>query len=143
MWIRIKFAELEVALGDKDRARGLYELAVNQPVLDMPEVVWKAYIDFETEEEEFGNARKLYRRLLDRTQHVKVCAPLTLFHVARVRCLRVFHVATYRVFCFMWLRTGFYVSSGEGIGVSCLCCLGMLLTYRVSCFMLLRYRVSC
>ena len=101
MLIRIKFAELEVALGDKDRARGLYELAVNQPVLDMPEVVWKAYIDFETEEEEFGNARKLYRRLLDRTQHVKVCSPLTVFreHVAKVPC-----------FMSMWLKVPCFVS---------------------------------
>ncbi len=26
--------------------------AINQPVLDMPEVLWKAYIDFEIAEEE-------------------------------------------------------------------------------------------
>ncbi len=30
--------------------RSLYELAIDQPVLDMPEVLWKAYIDFEISE---------------------------------------------------------------------------------------------
>ena len=68
----MKFAELETLLGDVDRARALYELAINQPKLDMPEILWKAYIDFETEQEETDKARELYRRLLDRTQHVKV-----------------------------------------------------------------------
>ena len=34
-------------LAEAGRARGLYELAIQQPVLDMPEAVWKAYIDFE------------------------------------------------------------------------------------------------
>lgn len=43
----LRFAELEVMLAEVGRARGLYELAISQPVLDMPEAVWKAYIDFE------------------------------------------------------------------------------------------------
>merc|ERR1712172_290505 len=68
----MKFAELETLLGDTERARALYELAICQPKLDMPEILWKAYIDFETEQEETDKARELYRRLLDRTQHVKV-----------------------------------------------------------------------
>lgn len=34
----IKFAELETILGDIDRARGIFELAIGQPRLDMPEV---------------------------------------------------------------------------------------------------------
>ncbi|GFT23485.1 crooked neck-like protein 1 [Nephila pilipes] len=68
----IKFAELETILGDVDRARAIYEIAINQPRLDMPEVIWKAYIDFEIEREEFDRARELYERLLEKTQHVKV-----------------------------------------------------------------------
>lgn len=67
----IKFAELEKELGDLDRARGIFELAISQP-LDMPEVLWKAYIDFEYEEEEWDRTRELYKRLLERTSHVKV-----------------------------------------------------------------------
>lgn len=38
----------------------------------MFQVLWKSYIDFEIEQEEFGNTRNLYKRLLQRTQHVKV-----------------------------------------------------------------------
>lgn len=67
-----KYAMLERQVGETDRARGIYELAVKQPVLDMPEMVWKAFIDFETENGELENTRTLYERLLERTKHVKV-----------------------------------------------------------------------
>lgn len=43
----LKYAELELLLAESGRARALYELAISQPVLDMPEALWKAYIDFE------------------------------------------------------------------------------------------------
>ncbi|KAH6685226.1 pre-mRNA-splicing factor CLF1 [Plectosphaerella plurivora] len=68
----IKFAELERGLDDLDRTRAIFELAVSQPVLDMPELLWKAFIDFEEEEGEYERARKLYERLLEKTDHVKV-----------------------------------------------------------------------
>ena len=67
-----QYAELEIILGDTDRARAIFKLAVNQSKLDMPEVLWKAYIDFEIEQEEYDKTRALYRYLLDRTHHVKV-----------------------------------------------------------------------
>jgi hypothetical protein len=34
----------EQTLSETDRCRALFELAVNQPLLDMPETLWKAYI---------------------------------------------------------------------------------------------------
>lgn len=37
-------------------------------------MLWKSYIDFEIEQEEYENTRNLYKRLLQRTQHVKVRA---------------------------------------------------------------------
>ena len=37
------------------------------------QVLWKAYIDFEINLEEYDRTRDLYERLLKRTQHVKVC----------------------------------------------------------------------
>ena len=43
----IKYCEMETILGDVDRARAIYELAISQHLLDMPEVLWKSYIDFE------------------------------------------------------------------------------------------------
>ncbi|CAG2250098.1 CLF1 [Mytilus edulis] len=69
---RVMYAELETILGDIDRAEAIYELAINQQQLDMPKVLWKSYIDFQIEQEEFDKVRNLYRRLLQRTKHVKV-----------------------------------------------------------------------
>ncbi|KAG2447486.1 hypothetical protein HYH02_007413 [Chlamydomonas schloesseri] len=69
-WVR--FADLERQLGETGRARALYELAIGQPLLDMPEALWKSYIDFEIAEGERERVRVLYTRLLDRTKHVKV-----------------------------------------------------------------------
>lgn len=68
----MKFAELETLLADFERARAIYELAIDQSRLDMPELLWKSYIDFEIAQDEYENARRLYERLLERTLHVKV-----------------------------------------------------------------------
>ncbi|EMR71142.1 putative cell cycle control protein [Eutypa lata UCREL1] len=77
----IKFAELERGLDDLERTRAIFELAINQPDLDMPELVWKAYIDFEEEEGEYDRTRKLYERLLEKTDHVKVWISYAHFEV--------------------------------------------------------------
>lgn len=45
MWAQ--FAALEGSVGETERSRAVFELAIRQPVLDMPETLWKAYIDFE------------------------------------------------------------------------------------------------
>lgn len=45
----------------------------------MPELLWKAYIDFETEEGERDKARSLYERLLALSGHVKVWISFALF----------------------------------------------------------------
>ena len=78
----IKYSELETILGDTDRARGIFELAINQLLMDMPELLWKAYIDFETEQEEYDNCRQLFERLLERTQHVKVWLSYGKFEIS-------------------------------------------------------------
>lgn len=67
-----KYAGLEQSLGETERCRAIYELAVQQTALDMPELLWKAYIDFEIEEGDGARARKLYERLFEKTGHVKV-----------------------------------------------------------------------
>ncbi|CAG8738257.1 8215_t:CDS:10, partial [Dentiscutata erythropus] len=77
----IKFAELERMLGDYDRCRAIFELGVEQPILDMPELLWKAYIDFEFSEEEFNKTRLLYQRLLEKTGHVKVWISFAQFEL--------------------------------------------------------------
>ena len=77
----IQFADLERSLDDLDRARAVYELAIDQSSLDMPELVWKSYIDFEESEEEFDRARALYERLLGKTNHVKVWINYARFEI--------------------------------------------------------------
>ncbi|KAI0159537.1 cell cycle control protein [Xylariaceae sp. FL1272] len=77
----IKFAELERGLDDLDRARAIFELAISQPMLDMPELLWKAYIDFEEEEGEYERTRDLYERLLEKTDHVKVWISYAHFEI--------------------------------------------------------------
>lgn len=77
----IKFAELERGLDDLDRTRAIFELAVNQTQLDMPELLWKAYIDFEEEEGEYEKTRELYERLLEKTDHVKVWISYAHFEI--------------------------------------------------------------
>lgn len=78
----ISFSELERGLDDTERARAIFELAVEQPVLDMPELVWKNFIDFETDEREFARARQLYERLLGKTNHVKVWISYARFEIS-------------------------------------------------------------
>ncbi|PVU97981.1 hypothetical protein BB559_001817 [Furculomyces boomerangus] len=68
----IEFAKMEALLGESERAHAIYELAVEQNELDMPELLWKAYIDFEVAEGNIENARKLYERLIKRSDHIKV-----------------------------------------------------------------------
>ena len=75
----IKFAELETQLEDFARTRAIFELGVSQAQLSMPELLWKAYIDFETEEGEREKARSLYERLIALSGHVKVWISFALF----------------------------------------------------------------
>lgn len=76
-WIR--YAELETQLQDFARARAIYELGVSQSPLAMPELLWKSYIDFETEEGEREIARSLYERLISLSGHVKVWIAYAMF----------------------------------------------------------------
>jgi crooked neck len=73
------YAELENKLGEKERAGAVFELAVNQITLDMPEVIWKSYLDFEISCRNVDKVRELYKRLLGKTQHVKVWLSLAAF----------------------------------------------------------------
>ncbi|KAK4162094.1 hypothetical protein QBC43DRAFT_322327 [Cladorrhinum sp. PSN259] len=77
----IQWAEIERGLDDLDRTRAIFELAVGQPILDMPEVVWKAYIDFEEEEGEYERTRALYERLLEKANHPKVWISYAQFEI--------------------------------------------------------------
>lgn len=79
-----KYASLEKSVGETERCRALLELAVAQPALDMPEQLWKAFIDFEIEEGEGENARRLFKRLLEKTGHVKVWISFAQFEGSEI-----------------------------------------------------------
>jgi crooked neck len=79
-----KYAELEKSVGETERCRAIYELAIRQESLDMPEMLWKGYIDFEIDEGEGVHARKLYERLLERTGHVKVFISFAQFEATSI-----------------------------------------------------------
>ncbi|WFD00672.1 NineTeen Complex (NTC) component [Malassezia yamatoensis] len=84
-WVR--FAELEQNLYDLERARGIYELAIQHAEsesggLDMPEIIWKAYIDLEFNEREWQRVNELYERLLEKASHVKVWISYALGQMA-------------------------------------------------------------
>jgi crooked neck len=84
----IKYAELETALEDFARARAIFELAVSQPSLVMPELLWKAYIDFEIEEGDREKARSLYERLVNLSGHLKVWMSYAEFEASSIPILR-------------------------------------------------------
>lgn len=77
-----RFAQLETSLAELDRARAIYELATQQPVLDVPELLWKNYIDLETKAGEYGRTEQLFVRLLEKTKHVKVWISRAAFHAS-------------------------------------------------------------
>jgi crooked neck len=79
-----KYAELEKSVGETERCRAIYELAISREVLDMPDMLWKGYIDFEIEEGEAENVRKLYGRLLERTGHVKAWISFAQFEGSEI-----------------------------------------------------------
>lgn len=80
----LDFAQLEINVGELERARSIFSLAVSQNTLDMPEVLWKAYIDFEIEDQQVDNVRTLYTSLLERTSHVKVWIAFAQFEASTV-----------------------------------------------------------
>ena len=71
-------------MNETERVRAIFELAVAQPALDKPELLWKAYIDFEMAKGDLVRARQIYERLLDRTKHLNVWISYALFEASAV-----------------------------------------------------------
>lgn len=80
----IAFAQFEAQLEEFERANAIFELAIESEALDLPELVWKSYIDMEIENGHHKEATSLYRRLLQRTQHVRVWISFATFIVETV-----------------------------------------------------------
>lgn len=78
----ISFAQLEANVGETDRVRSIYELALSQPELNMPEPVWKSYIEWEVSQQESNRARELFNRLLAISYHLKVWISFAQFELS-------------------------------------------------------------
>lgn len=78
----IQYGELEKNLQEMQRCRAIYELAISQPVIDTPEMIWKSYIDLEISENEHEKVRDLYDKLLTKTKHMKVWVSYAQFEIS-------------------------------------------------------------
>lgn len=68
----ISYALFEDKLGETDRARTIFDISISEAELDLPELLWKAYIDFEIVQKEMGKARSLFEKLLLKSKGVQV-----------------------------------------------------------------------
>jgi len=68
----ISYVDLEEKVGEFERARHLCALAISQEQLDMPELVWKRFIDLNIANEHYEEARTLYARLLQKSRHIRI-----------------------------------------------------------------------
>ncbi len=56
----VKYAEFEKQIEEIDRAREIFEIAINQVDMNMPETIWKSYIDMEIDLKDFDRVRNIY-----------------------------------------------------------------------------------
>lgn len=75
----ISMVDFEVITEETERARALCEIAISMDIVDMPELIWKRYIDLESELGQLGRARDLYDRLLEKTKHFKAFKAYSTF----------------------------------------------------------------
>lgn len=68
----IKWAELEKGIGEIERYRAIFNLGLENTNLEMPEIVWRAYINNEIELKEYDNVRALFEKLLEKSKHLKI-----------------------------------------------------------------------
>ena len=95
----MKYAELERSLDERERCRAIFDIAISQN-LDMPEIVWKAYINVEMSFEEYDKVRLLYAKLLEKTKHLKVWLSYSKFEqeVGNTKGVRAVFENAYRFF---------------------------------------------
>ena len=85
-----KWVELEQSLGEVERCRAMYELAIQMPVLDMPEVLWKV---------ETSASLKLNSPLPELTCHSFAQCSVTNLGTWRLMCLLNRFQITLRMLC--------------------------------------------
>jgi len=85
----INYAQMEMKLDEYERCKRIYEIGINkQEHIDMPEFLWRGYIDLEIQYKHLDHARVLFDRLLTFTKHVKVWITFAQFE-STIACLPV------------------------------------------------------
>ncbi|ONH69932.1 Pre-mRNA-splicing factor CLF1 [Cyberlindnera fabianii] len=62
----IEFAELESELNDLDRARAIFEIALDAVTTGENALVWEKYVEFEVDLNEYERARAIYQKMLEK-----------------------------------------------------------------------------
>ena len=78
----IKFGEFEKDLEEYERFEKVFELAIDNNQMNMPETVWRAYLDNEIELNNHDKARDIYERLLERSKHIKIWVAYAQFEAS-------------------------------------------------------------
>jgi len=77
----ISYIDLEDKVGEFDRAKHLCELAISQESLDMPELIWKRYIDLNVANGDLEAARTIYENLISKSHHIRIYKTFAEFEV--------------------------------------------------------------
>jgi crooked neck len=92
----IKFGEFEKDLEEYERFEKVFELAIDNNQMNMPETVWRAYLDNQMELKNYDKARDLYERLLERSKHIKIWVAYAQFEAStgdRAACRKILEKA--------------------------------------------------
>ena len=91
------------SLDELERCRSILEIAITQN-LDMPEMVWKTYINIELANFEIEKVRVLYSRLLNKTKHEKVWISYAKFEQENLKARAVMENA------YLYFKQSFFVN---------------------------------
>ncbi|KAF7456465.1 putative crooked neck family 1 protein isoform 2 [Cryptosporidium felis] len=80
----VQFIQFEFKLKEVSRAISIAEAAISMPELDYPEIVWQFYIEIMINMNNLTHANNIYRRLLEKTQHVQAVMNYSSFIVSKL-----------------------------------------------------------
>ncbi|OII74910.1 uncharacterized protein cubi_03041 [Cryptosporidium ubiquitum] len=80
----IKYMRFEYNLHEIKRVISIAEAAISMPELDSPEIVWQYYIEIMINEKNIESADNIYKRLLEKTQHIQVIINYSTFIISKL-----------------------------------------------------------
>ncbi|KAH8582602.1 crooked neck HAT repeats [Cryptosporidium sp. chipmunk genotype I] len=80
----IKYMRFEYNLHEIKRVISIAEAAISMPELDSPEIIWQYYIELMINEKNIKFADSIYKRLLEKTQHIQVVINYSTFIISKL-----------------------------------------------------------